>query len=220
MRDVLSSFSFLVFAEWISAFVQQHFSQFLVAEASSIVEWSDVVETSCIDIRAVLDKKLCEVVVTVICGFMQRRPTWNSSSNFSFFLKFTSIQITCQQSPWHLGLIPAPTASLRPQNRLSSRKYAVRFHHVHSDLSVCRFDCSDSTLQNNIHKFHHHHTSNPPQLTSFVCRCHLHQQRHLLSFAHRCRCARSIGCWCSVSWWWWHVFLSHLCNKYCFNNSK
>jgi hypothetical protein len=70
MRDVLSGFPFLVLEEWIGALVQKHFDELLIAETGSVVEGSDVVEASCVDVRSVLDEELGEVVVAVVGGFV------------------------------------------------------------------------------------------------------------------------------------------------------
>jgi plasmid stabilization system protein ParE len=70
VRDVLGGFSLLVLEERIGAFVEEHFDELLIAETGGVVEGSDVVETSRVDIRAVLDEELGEVVVAVVGGFV------------------------------------------------------------------------------------------------------------------------------------------------------
>lgn len=78
MCQVLSGFSFFVLEQRIGAFVEEHFHELLVAETGGIVERSDVIEACCVDVRAVLDEELCEVVVTVICRLVKRCPAYKN----------------------------------------------------------------------------------------------------------------------------------------------
>jgi hypothetical protein len=56
MCQILSCFAFFVLEEWISAFVDKQLDELLIADTGGIVQGSDIIKSSCIYIRAVLDK--------------------------------------------------------------------------------------------------------------------------------------------------------------------